>query len=219
MKEWYYVSSNKEPIGPLEVEEMKDLLQRGILNKDSMVWKNGLEDWIALKDTELMLEQSTNSVPPIPPTMEQTVNNRPMKWYKFETYFLLLFEAVLCIGLAIVYLTGMQYSVQDVNPSLVYSYYPAIHIIDIVFGILSIGFALAYVYFFIIMKKMKKDAWIFYLIFIGIYGVVNFIYTFSCNIVIGSNDFYSAISPIISAAIGISLRYIYYRKRADLFKN
>lgn len=66
---WYYIENN-ESKGPFSVDEMKDFLARGILNGNSFVWRDGMLEWVHLKDTEL----GTSSVPNMNPT--PNVNNQ-----------------------------------------------------------------------------------------------------------------------------------------------
>jgi len=50
---WYYLAEGNQPNGPVGLERIQSLLQSGILNADSLVWKEGMEGWKPLAQTEL----------------------------------------------------------------------------------------------------------------------------------------------------------------------
>lgn len=50
---WYYVENNDSK-GPFTQEEMKAFVSQGVLSGNSYVWNAGMEDWMRLKDTELV---------------------------------------------------------------------------------------------------------------------------------------------------------------------
>jgi hypothetical protein len=41
---WYY-SLNDEPAGPVDDEQLKALFSRGVINFDTLVWKEGMSEW------------------------------------------------------------------------------------------------------------------------------------------------------------------------------
>lgn len=50
---WYY-SSGKDPVGPVRVDELLGLVRNGVLHVDTLVWREGLPNWIALRDSGLV---------------------------------------------------------------------------------------------------------------------------------------------------------------------
>lgn len=46
---WYYVE-NKDRVGPIEEEELVNLVKNGSLFEESYVWKKGLENWTKIKE-------------------------------------------------------------------------------------------------------------------------------------------------------------------------
>lgn len=50
--EWYYVANNTST-GPFKESEMVRLIETGTIKGSTYVWKNGMEDWIMLKDSSL----------------------------------------------------------------------------------------------------------------------------------------------------------------------
>lgn len=52
-KEWFYLEGYDRK-GPFSKETMIQLMQEGKIDKNTYVWKSGLKDWTALKDSELL---------------------------------------------------------------------------------------------------------------------------------------------------------------------
>ena len=48
MAQWHY-SLNDEAQGPIEASELKALKFQGVINDNTMVWCEGMDDWVALK--------------------------------------------------------------------------------------------------------------------------------------------------------------------------
>ena len=49
MKNWYFVI-DKNRQGPVEEQEMKDLVSRGVIKTDTPVWKDGMQIWEPARD-------------------------------------------------------------------------------------------------------------------------------------------------------------------------
>lgn len=50
--QWYYIK-NSQTYGPYDQNVMVDYVKSGIINGNTYVWKDGMEDWAFLKNTEL----------------------------------------------------------------------------------------------------------------------------------------------------------------------
>ncbi len=51
----YYVAVNNQPMGPYEIDALRELVANGQLTKDSLVWKEGMANWLkACEDNEIM---------------------------------------------------------------------------------------------------------------------------------------------------------------------
>lgn len=48
MTEWYYAEGQQRQ-GPLPVQEIRQRFQRGQLNLDTLVWREGMAQWAALR--------------------------------------------------------------------------------------------------------------------------------------------------------------------------
>ena len=58
--DWHY-TQNDETIGPVTEDEIKDLIAKGTINADTMVWNSSFSDWQALSATDLASLLSTSS--------------------------------------------------------------------------------------------------------------------------------------------------------------
>lgn len=62
-QDWYYADNDKSH-GPYTINQMKDFYQSNVINKDTYVWKQGMENWIAFNQSGLidnsLLDSSTD---------------------------------------------------------------------------------------------------------------------------------------------------------------
>tara|TARA_B100000809_G_scaffold35525_2_gene31231 strand:- start:182 stop:1315 length:1134 start_codon:yes stop_codon:yes gene_type:complete len=64
----YYYSHNGQQTGPVPFDQLKALFANRTVNKDSLIWKQGMANWAALKDIEeLKAFLGGNTPPPLPP--------------------------------------------------------------------------------------------------------------------------------------------------------
>lgn len=66
-KEWYYIDRQKNQVGPYTQEDMKDLIETGVLTANTYIWKKGFIDWTRLNNSQLV-----QYVPPKQPTRRTT---------------------------------------------------------------------------------------------------------------------------------------------------
>ncbi|WP_394748290.1 SPFH domain-containing protein [Spongiimicrobium salis] len=63
----YHYAVNGQQAGPVPFEKLKELFANRTINKDSLVWKQGMSNWMALKDVEeLKAFLGGNTPPPLP---------------------------------------------------------------------------------------------------------------------------------------------------------
>ena len=62
---WYYLIGNERK-GPVTDSEIKDLIYRHVIDRGTMVWKEGFNRWVKAEDTEL--KYSVDSIVPATPT-------------------------------------------------------------------------------------------------------------------------------------------------------
>jgi len=64
----YFYSHEGKQMGPVTFEQLKSLFANRTVNKESLVWKQGMANWTALKDVEeLKAFLGGNTPPPLPP--------------------------------------------------------------------------------------------------------------------------------------------------------
>ncbi len=63
----YHYAVNGQQLGPVSFDKLKELFASRVINRDSLVWKQGLANWTALKDVEeLKAFLGGNTPPPLP---------------------------------------------------------------------------------------------------------------------------------------------------------
>ncbi len=63
----YFYAANGQQAGPVNFEQLKALFANRTVKKDSLVWKQGMSEWSALKDVEeLKAFLGGNTPPPLP---------------------------------------------------------------------------------------------------------------------------------------------------------
>lgn len=63
MGEWYYAKEN-EKIGPVEKEELLDLIKQKVVKGEDLVWTQGMEDWKKTKEIDALSSTVDTSSPP-----------------------------------------------------------------------------------------------------------------------------------------------------------
>lgn len=66
MSNWYYAGSDRQQHGPVSAEALKELIGTGHIDAYTLVWREGMPQWVALAEVsaELGLAMGTASVPP-----------------------------------------------------------------------------------------------------------------------------------------------------------
>lgn len=63
----YYVAINGQQSGPFGEQQLAQMAQSGQLTKDSLVWKNGMAEWLAAGQVPEVAKLFTQVPPPLPP--------------------------------------------------------------------------------------------------------------------------------------------------------
>lgn len=63
----YYVAVNGQQSGPFGEQQLAQMAQSGQLTKDSLVWKNGMAEWLAAGQVAEVAKLFTQVPPPLPP--------------------------------------------------------------------------------------------------------------------------------------------------------
>jgi hypothetical protein len=63
----YFYAGNGQQTGPVSFDKLKELFANRTINRDSLVWKQGMTNWAALKEVEeLKSFLGGNTPPPLP---------------------------------------------------------------------------------------------------------------------------------------------------------
>lgn len=62
---WYFTQNNSRQ-GPVSPQEIQSLISQGIITSTTLVWKEGMSDWVLITKTEFKDQFSNNTPPPIP---------------------------------------------------------------------------------------------------------------------------------------------------------
>ena len=63
----YHYAVNGQQLGPVTFDKLKELFASRTINRDSLIWKQGMANWAALKDIEeLKVFLGGNTPPPLP---------------------------------------------------------------------------------------------------------------------------------------------------------
>ena len=46
----YYIIKNSKPVGPFSEDEIKDMIKNETLIPASYIWREGLKEWVKVKD-------------------------------------------------------------------------------------------------------------------------------------------------------------------------
>lgn len=63
----YHIAVNGQATGPYDLSSLPQLISSGVLTKDTLVWKNGMENWDKAENQPDIKALFANSMPPIPP--------------------------------------------------------------------------------------------------------------------------------------------------------
>ncbi len=84
MKKWFYAINNEQK-GPVDEEMLVSLIGQGIIKPGTLVWTQGMKDWVRAGDTDAFSAHFGSSAPPQfqndddddPFKMQQTVKTSP----------------------------------------------------------------------------------------------------------------------------------------------
>lgn len=72
MFEWYYVGQYGQ-LGPLDLNQMIELAESGVILPNTYVWKDGMSDWREARFIPELIVKIPNVPPPSPPPMPAAV--------------------------------------------------------------------------------------------------------------------------------------------------
>ncbi len=65
MTQWYYADAQRQRQGPVDTDTLRARLTQGIIDRSSLVWREGLAQWVALHEVgaELGLDSAASAAP------------------------------------------------------------------------------------------------------------------------------------------------------------
>jgi uncharacterized RDD family membrane protein YckC len=113
MTAWWYADKGVK-VGPVDVEQLKLLLQAGRITPRTMLWREGMEAWQPLGQIDELAGLEAAVPPPLPPKTDPVVFSHPSatRWLRFlartfDVWFLLL--PVAAIGGAVLAMCSAGY--------------------------------------------------------------------------------------------------------------
>lgn len=154
------------------------------------------------------------------PQYPDKFNGHPMGWYKFLIYFALFAGAFFNLCYAVLYMTGKIYETEQVDPLAVYSLYPGVKAVDIVYGILLLVLAVFMIVTRFQLSGLKKNG---PKMIVGLYGL-NIAIAIIYAVLISCTTNYMAFDTsivgqcVISIAMAV-VNKVYFDRRKDIFVN
>lgn len=63
----YFMEDNGQPRGPLSLQQVREMMQSGRINRRTLLWHSGSPSWQAAEEIAHLRDMFTNAPPPIPP--------------------------------------------------------------------------------------------------------------------------------------------------------
>ena len=143
-----------------------------------------------------------------------------MGWYKFLIYFALFAGAFFNVCYAILYMTGSIYETEQIDPLTVYSLYPGVKAVDIVYGILLLVLAVFMIVTRFQLSGLKKNGPKMIVALYGLNIAIAIIYAIliSCTTDYMAFDA-STVGQCILPIVMIIVNKVYFDRRKDIFVN
>lgn len=143
-----------------------------------------------------------------------------LKWFKFIIYVQLFLAVLVNFVAAITYLTGSVYASSGVSAKIIYAFYPGLHTLDIIYGLLLVVSAAAAIAIRMKLAKYKKGAPSLYMTYIITVQCLSLLYVIILGTITNSWDTLGfQIGMIIGSGIYVALNAVYFSKRSELFVN
>lgn len=137
-----------------------------------------------------------------------------MKWYKALASFLLYISAVFILYTGIQYFTGQTYGGSS---GYVYSLYPALRFINVIYGLFNLVVAVAILYVRMHLAQFASDGPKLYLLMLLVNGIASAVFTIATFIIVGQSDWGSLATSIAGVIAMFVLNRTYFDKRQHLF--
>lgn len=149
------------------------------------------------------------------PTVPISPQPMKMKWFKWLIWFLLWVGAVSNFASAIQFLGGLHYGE---DATLVYAFFPSLHVLDMVVGVLELLLAAFQVYTRFMLAKFRRIGPTCLLVTYCAATVLSLFYVIAASILLGENCMDSSTWAALAGNITmIFCNRTYFKKREHLF--
>lgn len=154
------------------------------------------------------------------PQYPDKFNGHQMGWYKFLIYFALFAGAFFNVCYAVLYMTGSIYETEQIDPLTVYSLYPGVKAVDIVYGILLLILAVFMIVTRFQLSGLKKNGPKMIVALYGLNIAIAIIYAIliSCTtdyMAFDASTVGQCVIPVVMAIVN----KVYFDRRKDIFVN
>lgn len=154
------------------------------------------------------------------PQYPDKFNGHQMGWYKFLIYFALFAGAFFNVCYAVLYMTGSIYETEQIDPLTVYSLYPGVKAVDIVYGILLLVLAAFMIVTRFQLSGLKKNGPKMVVALYGLNIAIAIIYAIliSCTtdyMAFDASTVGQCVIPVVMAIVN----KVYFDRRKDIFVN
>lgn len=152
-------------------------------------------------------------------TNGQMQSTYKMGWYYFLIYFVMFYSAAINAIIGIMYITGSVYG-ENNEKDIVYNMFPVLQTLDIIVGIITIGFAAFQVYTRFALAHYRKIGPKCTCLVYGACFVSMTVHVIVVSLITGINlaDI-ETVTSIVTSGIMTFVNYIYFKNRKKLFVN
>ena len=141
----------------------------------------------------------------------------PMNFYKFVIWVQMFLAALVSVGNGFQLLTGSVYAQ---GARWIYAFYPALQVVNILFGLIFLAVAAAAIYVRQELAHFKKNAPTLYYLYLIAVAAINFLYAVLTAIILSSlSTIGGGVVGLITNGVMVALCHIYFEKRSALFCN
>lgn len=143
---------------------------------------------------------------------------QPMKWHHVLLALLIL-GGVLNVFGGILRISGQGYLIRGMDPNMVYGQFPRMKALDILGGIMGLGFGGFQFVLFRRLSRFRENGPNLLTVFYALYIVLSLLYYAAASASLGVSTFRSALLSLACTLVLLIVNRIYYGKREALFVN
>lgn len=117
-KSWHCVLNNQR-VGPLSEQDIAEMIDKNIINQDTMIWQEGFTNWFPLRETKLSM-YLPKMTPPIPTSglSHQQIDNSKSKSIQVDNTLVWILAFAPIVGGIIDLMLGIWISTLIINIGL-----------------------------------------------------------------------------------------------------